>query len=89
MLVNLEIIHRTLLDPNLFINLIALFSIGYINLVPFTKSQLPFSIISKKLVNSSGSTLISESSIAIISPVDLSIASQTAFAFPFLVCSKV
>ena len=66
----------------------ALSSIGYISLVPLTKSQFVFSITSKKFVNSSGSTLISASRIAIASYLDCFIASHTAFAFPFLVCSK-
>ena len=56
--------------------------------MPLTKSQFPFSITSKKYSSSSGSTLISESKIAIISPFDFSIASHTALALPFLLCSK-
>ena len=44
-------------------------------------------MILKKSVNVSGSTLMSESRIAKISPEDISIASHTALAFPFFVCS--
>ena len=47
-----------------------------------------FSNTSKKFVNSSGSTLISASSIAIASYFACSIASQTALALPFFDCSK-
>ena len=55
----------------MFRYLIAFFSIGYIILVPFTKSALLFSIISKKSTNLSGSTLMSESKIEITSNTQL------------------
>ena len=56
--------------------------------VPLTKSALLVSIISKKSSNVSGSTEMSASSMATTSPVTKDSDSQTAFAFPFLVCSK-